>query len=144
MAVEDRDPDRCRRHRDGVVLHDLLRLVDHLHLFLRVAVVKEDVDVGKTVKGYLMRIDLLLDLLLFVDGQDLALQFLDGLLSGTGDRLIGGDDDPLDPRRVVERFQDDHHLDGGTVRVRDDVLLRIPSIACSFTSGTTRGTSVPS
>ena len=72
VAIEDRHPHRCGGHPDGIVLHDLLRLVDHLHLFFGVTVVQEDVDMGEAVEGDLMGIDLLLDLLLVVDGEDLG------------------------------------------------------------------------
>ena len=74
-----------------------------------------------------MGIDLLLDLLLVVDGKNLGLQFFDRSLSRSRDCLIGGDHHPFDPGDIVNGLQRDHHLDGGTVWVGDDILFWILS-----------------
>ena len=50
VAVEDRDPHAGRADVDRVVPHDLAGLVDHLHLFLGVAVGQEVVDLGDAVE----------------------------------------------------------------------------------------------
>mgnify|MGYP007068789169 CR=1 FL=1 len=53
----------------------------------------------------------------------LLLELGDRLVAGSGNRLVGGDDQALEPGRVVERRQGHHHHHGGAVRVRDDALV---------------------
>ena len=55
MAVEDGNPHRRCRDSDGIVLHNLLRLIHHFDLFFGITVVKEDIDVGQAVKGNLVK-----------------------------------------------------------------------------------------
>ena len=42
---------------------------------------------------------------------------------GARDRLVGGDDHPLDLRRIVQRLQRHDQLGGRAIGVGDDVLL---------------------
>ena len=57
-------------------------------------------------------------------------QLVHAFLPGTRDGLVGRDDDALDLELVVQRLQRDDHLDGGAVRIGDDVAL--PEVAQSF------------
>ena len=57
------------------------------------------------------------------DGAGLGEQLVHGVLAGAGDRLVGGDDDALDRRAIVQRLQRDDELRGRAVRIGDDVLL---------------------
>src|SRR4028119_2081795 len=47
------------------------------------------------------------------------------LLPRARDRLVGRDDDALDPGGIVERLQGDHHLGGRAIGIGDDVLAAI-------------------
>ena len=109
---------------DGI--EDLLRLDHHLPLFLGRPVFHEDVDLRNDVEG-----DLLLELLRrhlgrrVVDGLGLVPELVHPFLPGARDGLVGGDDDALDPRPVVQRLQRHHHLRGRAVGVRDDHLVAV-------------------
>ena len=50
-------------------------------------------------------------------------QLVHPLLAGAGHRLVGRHHHALDAELVVQRLQRHHHLDGGAVRVGDDVAL---------------------
>ena len=52
-------------------------------------------------------------------------QLVHALLARAGNRLIGRDDDALDPGAVVQRLQRHHHLRGRAVGVGDDVLVLV-------------------
>jgi len=54
MAVEDWHPHRGCSDLDRIIFHDLLRFVHHFHFFFGIAIVEEDVDMGKAVKSDLM------------------------------------------------------------------------------------------
>jgi hypothetical protein len=58
----------------------------------------------------------------------LAEQLVDRLLAGAGDRLVGRDDEPLDPGRVVDRLQRDDHLHGRAIRVGDDPAVAVERV----------------
>ena len=59
------------------------------------------------------------------DVADLLEQLVHPRLARARDRLIGRDDDALDPRGVVQRLERDDHLRGRAIRVGDDVLRAI-------------------
>ena len=63
MAVEDGHAHAGGGHLDVGIIHDLHGFVDHLHLFLGVFVVKEDIDVRDAVEGDAVRIDVHLGVL---------------------------------------------------------------------------------
>ena len=98
-------------------------LVDHLHLLLRVTVVQEDVDVREGVQVDGMRVE--------VAGAAgaLGLELVHALGAAAGDALVGAHDDALDAVGLVEGSQGHQHLDGGTVRVRDDVVVGTEDVA---------------
>ena len=104
-------------------IEDLLRLDHHLPLFLREAVLHEDVDVGDEVEGDALRKLLLLDLLQRVERLGLAVELVHAVLAGAGDRLVGRDDDALDGGVVMQGLEGDDELRGRAVRVGDDALL---------------------
>ena len=103
-----------------VAVHNLARLVVHLHLFLRIAVVGEDVNLRDEVESQLV------GELLHGDGlagQHLAvllIEFLHGGGAGTAGGLVGGDVHHLDVAQLLDGFQGYDHLDGRAVGVGDD------------------------
>ena len=72
MADIHRDANRRRGHVDRVIAHDLPRLIQHLHLFLRVAGGQKVVNVRQAIEGDLVRIDVGRGLL---EGQQVARLF---------------------------------------------------------------------
>ena len=46
MAIIDRNTDGSRRHPDGGVMENFMRLIDHLHFLFGIAVIQEHVDMG--------------------------------------------------------------------------------------------------
>ena len=61
---------------------------------------------------------------LFADvGRGLLVQFMQALLTGPRDRLVGADDHSPDPEGVVQGFQGHDHLDGRAIGVGDDALV---------------------
>ena len=116
-----------RALRIGV--HNLPCLVVHLHLFLRVAIGLEHVDLRNHVVGQLMG-ELLdgLHLARLYNLLVLLLQF--GHSGGTGTRgtLIGGHVDALDVTQVLQRLENDHHHDSGAVGVGNDTARAVQGI----------------
>ena len=83
-------------------MHDLLRLVEHLHLFLRVAVGLEDVNLRNDVIGQL--VGELLDGLHLASLHNLLVLLLKLSHSGgtgTGGTLVGGHVDALDVAQLL-------------------------------------------
>ena len=80
-------------------------------------------DLRQHVEGDLVRVDRGDRVAAVEHRARLAAQLVDRRLAGAGDRLVGGDDEALDPGRVVERLQRDDHLHGRAVRVGDDPLV---------------------
>src|SRR5690606_14238698 len=124
MANENRHAHTGRRDPDRRV-EDLLGLVDHLPLFLGRAVGHEDVD----LRNYVER-DLALELgglrlLHLIDALRLSEELVHAFLACARYRLIGRHHHAADRHEIVQRLQGDHHLDGGAVRVGDDVPRRI-------------------
>ena len=62
----------------------------------------------------------------------LGLELVHALGAAAGDALVGAHDDALDAVGLVEGSQGHEHLDGGTVRVRDDVVVRTEDVAVDF------------
>ena len=124
MADKDRNPHAGRGDRD-VGIEDLAGLDRHLPFFLGRAVIHEDVAMRDHVERDLLGEVLGFDRIVHVDRAGLVEQFVHRGAAGPGDRLVGRDDDPLDPREVVQRLQRDDHLDRRAVRVGDDAALRV-------------------
>jgi hypothetical protein len=89
---------------DRFVAQNLARLVDHLHLFARVAVFLEAADLRDGIEGDRMRERLVLVGVAIERGLGPLEQIGVSLQAGTADGLIGADDDPADAGRVVERL----------------------------------------
>ena len=123
VAQEDRHAHAGGGHREGRVAQDLPGLVHHLHLFLRVAVVEEGIDVRQHVEGDAVREGLGFRLAGVHQVGDLLLELLDALLALARDRLVGRDDDAPELRGVVQRLEHDDHLDGRAVGVGDDAAV---------------------
>ena len=101
-------------------MHNLACLVEHLHLFLRIAVIGEHVDlwddiICQLVRELLHRHRLTVDKLLV-----LLLQLGHGSGTGATGTLIGRDADALDVAQLLERLQHHHHHDGRAVRIGND------------------------
>ena len=122
MAHEDRHAHAGDGDLDVRVQH-LVRLVRHLLLLVGRTVLEERADVGDDVEGDLFGELLGTRVAQAVDGLRLVPQLVHAFLAGAGHRLIGRDDHPLDPGRVMQRLQRRDQLDGRAVGVGDDVLL---------------------
>ena len=121
MASLHRDPGGGRADAYRIVTEDLVGLVDHLHLLLGVAVLKEIINMGN---------DILVNRIV-VEGGILSPfapipfrhHLVDSGSPGAGDALIRGDHDPLDGILLMEGRQWKKHLDGGAIRVGDDIII---------------------
>ena len=125
MADEHRHAHAGRDHLDGRI-EDLLRLVDHLPFLLCRAVLHEGIDMGNDVEGDLLGEFRLVRAAAGIDVARLLEQLVHARLAGAGDRLVGRDRDPPNPRHIVQRLERDDELDGRTVRVGDDVAPFVP------------------
>ena len=123
MAVEHGHAHAGGIHANALILEDFLRLPDHLHLFARVAIVLEGVDVGNGVKGNLLGIHLALRRLTVQKARRLPRQLFNGRFAGTGYRLVRGHVNALDTHGIVDRLQGHQHLDRGAIGVGDNALL---------------------
>ena len=117
VPVIDGDAHRGRGDLEGLIVQDLLGLLDHLPFLFGVAVVEEDVDVGEHIER-----DGVGELLGCL-ARDAVLEIVVARDARAGHRLIGGVDDALDAEAVIERLQCDHRLYGGAVGVCDDALV---------------------
>ena len=127
MAAEAGDADAHGTDL-AVGVHDFLRLVVHLHLLLRVAVVAEDVNLRNHVESQL--IGELLDGGLLA-GKYLAVLFVEFChcrCSGTAGSLIAGYVNALDVRQVLQGLQGHDHHDGGAVGVGYDASRTVECI----------------
>ena len=88
MAVH-RNPHRCSRNPDAVILQYFASFVDHLHLFFGIAVVEKSIDMGQTVKRNAVRINIFLIVQKIDKGTGLIKKLIDGFFSGPGNGLIG-------------------------------------------------------
>ncbi len=123
MAVEDRHPHRGNCNSDGVVAENLAGFVDHLHLFLGIAVIQEVIDLRQTVESDLMRINLGVRRATVEQFTGLNAQLVNGVATGTRHRLIGGDHHPLQGSSIVQGLKSHHHLNSRAVRVGDNTLF---------------------
>ena len=126
MASLDRDPGGGRTDAYRIVTKDLVGLVDHLHLLLGVAVLKEIINMGN---------DILVNRIV-VEGRiftplpsiPLSLHLVHGRGAGTGDALISRNDNPLDRVLLMKGSQGKKHLNGGTVGIGNDIVLLFKDI----------------
>ncbi len=99
----------------------------HLHLFLGVAVVQEDVDLRHAIKGYLLCDDLGRDLLPSSERQALLCEFIHRFAAAARYGLIGCNIDALDARGIVKGLESHQHLHGRAIGIGDDVARGIAS-----------------
>ncbi len=125
MADEHRHADAGGRDLD-LGIEDLLRFHDHLPFFLGRSVVEEAVDVRDHVERDLLGEFLGVGLVADEDVARLFEQLVHAVLPRARHRLIGGDDDARDLRRVVDRLQCHDHLRGRAVGIGDDVACLVP------------------
>ena len=123
MTDEHGHPHASRRELD-LRIENLLRLGDHLPLFLGRSVIHEDVDLGNKVEGDALGELLRLDRIRHEHGASLLEQFVHRFLACARHRLIGRHHHALDRRLVVQGLQRHDELGGRAVRVGDDILLR--------------------
>ena len=112
----------------GIGMHDLARLVEHLHLLLRVAVVGEDVNLRNDIVSQLVSE--------FIDGGRTAiehlavllLQFGHGCCTGTAGSLVAGHVDAADMTDTLQGLEAHDHHDGRAVGVGDDATGSVEGI----------------
>ena len=66
-----------------------------------------------------------LDFVIDENGTRLSEQFVHCFFASAGNGLIGTDDNALDGSEIMQGLKRDQHLNGGTIRVRDDVALGV-------------------
>ncbi len=126
MPNEHRNPHTCRGNLD-LRVNDLLGLGNHFPFFFGGAVFHEHIDMRDHVKRNLLWKNLRRAFLTrHIHAFGLVPQFLHRFFTATGNRLVGRHHNPFDRRAVMQRFQRHNHLCGRTIRVRDDVFLRVP------------------
>ena len=118
------------RGHQYVFIQNLVRLVNHLHLFLRITSLQERVDMRKDVLVY--RIWIHGRIFAPFLSSTLGLHLIQCLVAGTGHRLIGGNHYPLYLERFVKRSQWHQHLYGRTVRIRNDIVICSDDISVDF------------
>ena len=128
VGAEHRHAHACGAHTHVGRVHYLARLVEHLHLFLGVAVVGEHVDVGDDVAGELCHEFLHGGLFAAGDFSILVFKLLHCGGSCAAGSLICGHVHPADGTEVVDGFQGHHHLDCGAVGVADYAARGVESI----------------
>src|SRR5690606_9265757 len=106
-------------------LHDLAAFVEHFELFLGVAVVGEDVDLGDDVEGDLAGVDFRGEFVAGDDGLDLFIEFDDALGAGAVNGLVAGSDDGFEAEGFVQRGKGHQRDDGGAVGIGDDAAGRV-------------------
>ena len=129
------DPDRHAHAGDGdadrLVLEDLAGLEHHLALLVGVIVAVDEV-AGRAdhVEGDVVRVDRRRRHRLAVQrGAGLGVELSERLLAGAGHRLVGRDDQPLDPDLTVDRRERDHQLHRRAVRVGDQAVVALAARA---------------
>ena len=112
------------------LVEDLARLVAHLQLLDRVAVLGEVVDLREHVHRELVRVDLRRGQRLVAPvGAQLRPQLGDGRRSRARGRLIRGGDDAAQRGDVAHRVQRHRDRGRGAVRDRDDALVPVEVVA---------------
>ena len=122
MADEDRNPNAGSDDIDGGV-EDFFGLDGHFPLFLGGAIIHEHIDLRDDVEGDVFLEDLRRILVMHVMDFGVGEQLVHALLAGAGDRLVGGNDNAFDLEFIVQWLQRHNQLNGGAVRVGDDVAL---------------------
>ncbi|OQA05413.1 MAG: hypothetical protein BWY66_02513 [bacterium ADurb.Bin374] len=117
VSVEYGHTDRRDADRNGR-FQDFPCLADHLLFFAAHARIEENVDVREQIEPDRVRIYAFRNRFAGQHRAALGFQGLDRFEAGSGNRLVGRDDDAFDRVDPVNRRDRDDHLDGGTVGVR--------------------------
>ena len=111
-------------------MQNLLCLINHLHLFLGIKVIKEDINLRNQVKSNRImlrqacgRQDMRLHLTALAVSLRLVGQLVNALLAGTGNSLVGRNNKTLDACQIIERLQSHHHDNSRAVRVSDNAFM---------------------
>ena len=119
-----------RSNAHALVRHDLLGLIDHLHFFLCIKVVFENIDLRNQIERNLImlrkscpRQDIGFDLTAGHNVIYLLLKFCHCFFAAAGHCLIRRNDNALDLCNIIERLQCHDHDDGRAVRVGNDPLM---------------------
>lgn len=110
-------------------VEDFAGFVEHFELFLGVAAVLEDVDVGDDVGGDLVGVDVFGDFAVVGEGLDLGVELGDTGGAGAGDGLVGRGDDVFEAEGLVKRAEGHEGDDGGAVGVGNDALGGVLSVS---------------
>ena len=125
MAHKDRHAHAGCGHLNRRI-KDFLGLSDHFPLFLGRPIFHEHINMRNHVEGDLLRINAWGNFLTWNEHSlGLVPQLIHCIFACARHRLVGGHHNTLDPRAVMKRLQRHDHLGGGTIGVRDNVLLRI-------------------
>ncbi len=109
------------RYAYRIVIQDFMRLVHHLHLLLRVTVLKEIVNVRNDV--LVNRIREFCRIFAPLGAVPFGFHLCDSLVARSRNTLICRDYDSLYMIFLMKRCQRQQHLDCGAVRVGDDIVL---------------------
>ena len=130
MAASYRHADSGRGDADFIIVHDLMGFIHHLHFFLGVVIVQEDVDLGNQVISDLImlrkagrREDLRFVRFAFGKCSGFVIELIDPFFAGAGNSLVRADHDAFDTGQIVNRFQRHQHDDGGAIRIGDDAFV---------------------
>ncbi len=109
------------RHGDRLVLEDLARLEHHLALFVGVVVAARKLPAAPITLNAIWSADRCSARASARRRASarLGLELLDRLAARARHRLIGGDDQPLDPDLAMDRRERDHQLHRRAVRIGD-------------------------
>src|SRR5690554_7454243 len=118
MASHHGNTNRGSSNLDGRVIEDLLGFIDHLHFLLGIAVLHEDVDMGKNVQ-----VDLIWIYHFAFYAISLIHHLVNSRLSRSGHRLVDRYHNSLDAVFFPQGCQSQNHLYGGTIRVGYDPVI---------------------
>ena len=117
-------PDAGCRDPYLIVVQHLTRFLDHLHLFLVVAVVADGAVVGEEIEGDLVGQDLGLGGLAAEHVAGLLFQLDHGPITGAAGGLVGAGHDAFDAVFAIKGGDRHDHDDGRTIGVGDDPFVR--------------------
>ena len=119
-----RDTHRCCCDTNAVVTHDLLRLKHHLHFFFRIAIIEKHINLGNHIEidGVFICHRIFIGTA-FHQFISFTHQLVHGFLTGTCHTLVSGYHDPVDLIFQMEWIERNHHLNGGTIGIGDDLIV---------------------
>ena len=127
VAAHHRNADASGAHFD-VGVHDLARFVVHLHLFLRISVVGEDIDLGNDVVSQLIGEFLNVRLFAGRECAVLGLEFVHGSLACAGGCLVTGHVHAADVAQLLDGLERHHHHNRGAIGIGNDATGAVEGI----------------